>query len=373
MTTIAKNHLNTIDACRYCPMCRHACPSEFIRYRESDTPRGRAILLHNVYRAGTEFDASAIEAIYNCFLCGACKSWCAGYDLGGYDIPELIKFARRDIVNKGLAPAIVEKIKVSLVENENPYSLDINTSFSATSEEKPADILYYMGPEMNFKNHEIAKAAILIFEHLNIPFTILKQEPASGKILDLLGYRDEAIGKSKNLAGRIKNTGCKTLVVSDPLAYDAFKNDYPEWGIELENIKVVHLAEFLAVQLRQGKLQLKKISDKVTLADSEFLGRNNNIYEVPREVVKAAAGAHFVEMQWNREYMQSAGEAAFVFDSEMFGEGNELGEKISQKAESAGAEIIVTLSATAKNNITAGSNLKVLDLVEFVAEVINPD
>ena len=67
MTTIAKNHLNTIDACRYCPMCRHACPSEFIRYRESDTPRGRAILLHNVYRAGTEFDASAIEAIYNCF------------------------------------------------------------------------------------------------------------------------------------------------------------------------------------------------------------------------------------------------------------------------------------------------------------------
>lgn len=373
MTTIAKNHLNTIDACRYCPMCRHACPSEFIRYRESDTPRGRAILLHNVYRAGQKFDASAIEAIYNCFLCGACKSWCAGYDLGGYDIPELIKFARRDIVKMGMAPAIVEKMKVSLTENENPYSLDINTSFSATSEKKPADVLYYMGTEINFKNHEVAKATTLIFDRLNISFTTLKQEPESGKIQDLLGYRDEAIEKAKKLAGRIKDTGCKTLVVSDPLAYDAFKNDYQEWGVELENIKVVHLAEFLAVQFRQGKLKLKKMPGKVTLADSEFLGRNNKIYDAPREVLKAASGGNFVEMQWNREYMQSAGEGAFVFDSEMFGEGNELGKKISQKAESAGAEIIVTLSATAKNNITAGSNLKVLDLAEFVAELINPD
>jgi len=132
MTSITKNNLDTIAACRYCPMCRHACPSEFINYRESDTPRGRGILLDNIYRAGNEFDESTINSIYNCFLCGSCKSWCEGQELGGYDMPELVKFARRDIVKRGMAPKVAKDMKVSLQKNDNPYKFDKQLSFTAT-------------------------------------------------------------------------------------------------------------------------------------------------------------------------------------------------------------------------------------------------
>jgi len=366
MTKMTRNNQDTLKACRYCPMCRHACPSEFIGYRESDSPRGRAILLHNAYLGGKEYEPSIINAIYNCFLCGACKSWCEGHEAGGYDIPELIKFAIRDIVRKGLAPGGVRAIRNSLITNDNSRNTDRKLAYTSTVVEKAADVLYILGEGVNYTNPEIAKAFIQILKKCRISYTLLKDEPTSGKELDLLGYRKEAIEKANSIVNRINAAGCKTIVVSDPLVYDALKNDYPSWGLNLEE-EILHVSEYLHGLISSGKLELKPTQTKVTLADSEYLGRYNDIYETPREVIKTSAGENFLEMQWNQEYLQSAGEAAFTYDGSHFNLGVELGRKISRNAECIKAGIIITLSATAKNNISAATDLKVIDIAEFVA------
>jgi Fe-S oxidoreductase len=370
MAKITQNNLDTIAACRYCPMCRQSCPSEFISYRESDTPRGRAILLYNIYKGGKEFDRTAIEAVYNCFLCISCRSWCEGYNVKGYDIPELIKFARRDIVEKGLAPKIIEQIKISLVENNNSFGMDSSEAFTAQQNGKETgDVLYLLGEGVNYKNKEIAEAVISILDKAGIDYALLKDEPESGKILDLLGYRNEAQEKAKVLEGKIKATGCKTVVVSDPLTYDVFMKDYPEWGLNLEGIEVMHVSQYLEKLISSGKLKVNQSAVKVTLADSEYLGRSNGVWDSPREVIKSVAGDNYVEMQWHHDYLQPAGEAAFTFDDEMFTRGEELGKKISKKAEEAGAEVIVTLSATAKRNILPTTDIKVVDIAEYVGLV----
>ena len=369
MMNITQNNLNTLKACRYCPMCRQACPSEFISYRESDAPRGRAILLHGVYQGGKEFDVSTIDSIYNCFLCGACKSWCSGHELGGYDIPELIKFARKDIVSKGLAPQIVQDIRNSLVTNDNTRNMDRNLSYTASVTEKKADVLYILGEGVNYTNPDIAEAFIRVLENCKVNYTLLKDEPTSGKELELLGYEEEAREKATNMAGRIESTGCKKIVVSDPLVYDVLKNQYPAWGIEVK-AEILHVSEYLLELISSGELKLKQTNEKITLADSEFLGRYNDVYEAPRKVIKTSAGSQFFEMQWNHEYLQSAGEAAITFNGNSFNKGKELGRKISQKAEDINAETIVTLSATAKDNIAETTRLKVLDIAEFVNENI---
>lgn len=368
MTTLTQNNLDTLKACRYCPMCRQSCPSEFISYRESDAPRGRAILLQSVYQGGKEFEESTIMAIYNCFVCGSCKSWCSGHELGGYDIPELIKSARKDIVRKGLAPQSVQIIRDSLVENDNTLDKDRKLSFTASVTEKKADVLYILGEGVNYTNPEIAEAFIRILEKCQAKYTLLNDEPTSGKELDLLGYGNEARAKAKNMAGRIKATGCKTVVVADPLVYDALKNDYPAWELTLD-CEIEHVSEYLLKQIGLGKLKLKPIETKITLADSEFLGRFNMVFEAPREVIKASAGGNFAEMQWHHEYLQTTGEAAFTFNGDAFTKGGELGKKISLKAEDIKAETIVSLSATAKNNIGSNSDLRVLDIAEYVAEL----
>jgi Fe-S oxidoreductase len=352
-------------------MCKQSCPSEFLSYRESDTPRGRAMLLHSVYFAEKEFTQSTVEAIYNCFVCGSCKSWCAGFEAGAYNIPELMKFARKDIVQNEIMPEVVLSIKTSLMENDNPYHKEKSASFSQTIVEKKADILYFMGSEINFGNPEIAKAAIRIYNKLNISYTLLRNEPDSGKILDLLGFADEAIEKASQLYERIISSGCKTVVVSDPLAYDAFKNDYPGWGFKFDpEVKIVHLSEYLAVLIKSGSLRLRKTTEKITLADSEFLGRFNNIFEEPREIIKSSAGENFIEMRWNREKLLSTGEAAFTFNQQLFTRGDKLGEKIRLQAFDSQCKHIVTLSATAKNNIGCHTGIKAIDIAEFVAGLL---
>jgi len=364
---ITEKEQNTIQACRYCPMCRHSCPSEFINYKESDTPRGRAMLLYSVYKGGKPFEKSTIEAIYNCFLCGACKSWCEGQELGGYDIPELIKFARRDIVEQGLAPHIVQEIRNSLVNFDNTQHLDGGLSFTSSVEEKEAQVLYLLGEGVNYRYPEIAEAFLQILEYADVDYTMLNREPTSGKELDLLGYRDDAWEKAQQMANRIATTGCSTIVISDPLVYDALKNDYQTWGTVID-AEVLHVSEYLWRLILEGMLHLRPVLSSVTIADSEFLGRFNNIYEAPRAIIESAGMGNLVEMQWHHAFMQSAGEAAFTFDDSIFGRGKELGKKISVKAEAVGAEVIVTLSAAAKQHIGSTTSLRVVDIAEFVWE-----
>ncbi len=367
---ITAKEQNTIQACRYCPMCRHSCPSEFINYKESDTPRGRAMLLYSVYKGGKSFEESTIEAIYNCFLCGACKSWCEGQDIGGYDIPELIKFARRDIVEQGLAPKAVADIRNALLTYDNTLGMDKTLSYTATIQEKPASVLYLLGEGINYIYPEIATAFTQILDICGIDYTMLRDEPTSGKELDLLGYRNEAKERATAMVKRIQGTGCTTVVISDPLAYDALKNDYVTWEAPFEG-EVLHVSEYLLRLINAGELRLKPVAFDVTLADSEFLGRFNKLYDAPREVINAFPAVRFIEMQWHHEYMQSAGEAAFTFDDKVFDRGKDLGKKISTKAEDVGADTIVVLSAMAKQHISATTDLKVVDIVEFVNENID--
>ena len=138
------NNRKTILACRYCPMCRHVCSSEFISYKESDTPRGRAILLYNIYECGKQYDHGTVDSIYNCFLCGCCLSWCQGYEEGGYNIPELIKFARRDIVCQGLEPQAIKDLKEAIIEKDNIYGINKSDSVTYNIDEKQAEVLYYL-------------------------------------------------------------------------------------------------------------------------------------------------------------------------------------------------------------------------------------
>ncbi|MDD5660180.1 MAG: (Fe-S)-binding protein [Actinomycetota bacterium] len=366
---IDKNILNTIEACRYCPMCKQVCSSEFVSYKESDTPRGRAILLYDVYEAGHEFDESIVESIYNCFLCGCCRSWCDGRQEGGYDIPELVKFARRDIASKGSEPLFAKTMKDLLIKNDNPFGIEKNKSFSADIKEKKAEVLYYMGPEVNFVNKEIAESTVKIFDSLKINYTVLKDENVGGSMLNLLGYFEDAKRKAEKLFKKIEACGCKTIVTSDPLFYDEFKSNC--FGFNLNsNIKVYQLSEYLWELIKTKKLVLKNTDKKITLADSEFFGRYNNVFDPPRQVIKSAASSNFIEMRWNKEKLISAGEAAFAFYNDRTCLSDSLGQKICGMAKHIGAEAIITLSAAAKNVVSYGCDIKVMDISEFVADLI---
>ena len=80
----------------------------------------------------------------------------------------------------------------------------------------------------------------------------------------------------------------RKIVTTDPHAFNTFKNEYPEFGLKAE---VFHHTQLLADLLQEGKLKpTKKVDEKVAYHDSCYIGRYNDIYESPRDILRAIPG-----------------------------------------------------------------------------------
>jgi len=89
------------------------------------------------------------------------------------------------------------------------------------------------------------------------------------------------------------------VVVSSPHCYHTFKNEYPKLG---GNFEVVHLSQYLLDLIKQGRLSLtKEVNKRVAYHDPCYLGRHNDIYDEPREVLKSIPGLELVELPYYRE------------------------------------------------------------------------
>jgi Fe-S oxidoreductase len=87
--------------------------------------------------------------------------------------------------------------------------------------------------------------------------------------------------------------------------YNVFKNDYPQFGVHLP---VVHHTELIAQLLKEGKLKFTvPIERTITYHDPCYLGRYNDIYDAPREILKAIKGIKLIEMKNNREKARCCG------------------------------------------------------------------
>jgi Fe-S oxidoreductase len=90
----------------------------------------------------------------------------------------------------------------------------------------------------------------------------------------------------------------KRVVTSCPHAHNAFKNRYPALGF---NWELEHTTPFLGRHLAQLKpLLTRKLNYKVTYHDSCCLGRQNEFYEAPRQLLQAIQGVKLIEMVHNR-------------------------------------------------------------------------
>ena len=79
----------------------------------------------------------------------------------------------------------------------------------------------------------------------------------------------------------------------------SFKNEYPDFGLKAE---VYHHTELLDALVKEGRLQPKHaVNEKITFHDSCYLGRYNDVYDPPREILKSIPGVTLVEMERNRE------------------------------------------------------------------------
>ena len=94
--------------------------------------------------------------------------------------------------------------------------------------------------------------------------------------------------------------GIRQIVTTCPHCFNSLLNEYPDFGGKYE---VVHHTDFLVGLLAEKKLiPRKKVVGKVVFHDSCYLGRYNDVYEQPRDILKQIPGVELVEAEgWNRE------------------------------------------------------------------------
>jgi len=240
--------------------------------------------------------------------------------------------------------------------------------------------LYWTGCAANYDARiaTIVKATTKVIRAAGIEVTFLGEEEAcTGDAARRLG--EEGLFQQlalQNIA-TLKRHGTECIVTHCAHCFHVLKNEYPRFGADFE---IYHHSELIAQLLREDRIQLKPDAlPRATLHDSCYIGRYNRIFDAPREILRAVQGADIVEMPRNREqsFCCGAGGANYWYDAP---KKEAAGVIRIREAVQAGAQTVVAecpfcikmLEQGAQSTV-AGSEVRIKDIAEIVAEALNEE
>jgi Fe-S oxidoreductase len=382
-------------ACTECGRCQDACPATATG--KSLNPRQvvhaiKTNLLANgpLLRKGGEplvplidgegEGSNTEETIWGCTTCGACLEACPVLI---EQMPKIVKMRRHLVQMEAKFPEELLNLFENMEQRSNPWGIapTERTKWCSTMpvrqfERGETEYLFYVGCSGAFDSRQkhVTVALATILDAAGVSWGILgKEEKCCGDSLRRLGNEYVFDKMARENVRIFTDRGVKKVITQCPHCFSTLKNDYRQYGLELE---VVHHAELLNELLAAGRLKLTRQVDelgRVLFHDSCYLGRHNDVYEAPREVIRTATGTAPAEMGRNRENSFCCGAGGGRMWMEEF-EGTRINHNRVEEALRANADTVcvacpycMTMFEDGLKDRQAGQT-RVRDIAEVVAE-----
>jgi Fe-S oxidoreductase len=252
------------------------------------------------------------DVLWACTTCRACEEQCPV--LISY-VDKIVDMRRSLVMVKGEFPHELARPFQGIESNGNPWNLprldragwadglDIPTMAT-----KPgAPVLFWVGCAASYDDRakRISRATAKLLKQAGVDFAILGlEESCTGDPARRAGneflFATLAETNTATLNGYKAQGGARRVVTTCPHCFNSLKNEYPDFGLQVE---VIHHTDFLLGLVAEGKLvPTRPVAGKVVYHDSCYLGRYNGVYDSPREILKRIPGVELVEAEyWTKQ------------------------------------------------------------------------
>jgi len=256
-------------------------------------------------------------------------------------------------------------------------SIKVPTMAELTAEGKIPDVLFWVGCAGSFDDRakKITKAFVKLLNKAGVNFAVLGTEegctgdPAKRAGNEML-FQMQAMSNIEVL----NSYEIKKIVTSCPHCFNTIKNEYPSLGGQYQ---VVHHTQFLRSLLEEGKLTIeggKYKGKRITFHDPCYLGRGNNVYQAPRELIEKL-DAELVEMKSCKKRGLCCGAGGAQMFKEAEKGDKEINIARTEEAMDSKAEIIAAGCPFCNTMLTDGvkskeksTSIKVMDVAELLAD-----
>ncbi|MFQ5590513.1 MAG: (Fe-S)-binding protein [Phycisphaerae bacterium] len=249
------------------------------------------------------------EVLWACTSCRACETECPVFITY---VDKIVDMRRSLVQERGEFPNELQAAFRGLESSANPWAfpaddrtkwaegLDVRTM----AEHPDAEVLFWVGcaPAYDERAKKVTRATVRLMQQAGVDFAVLgTQEQCTGDVARRAGneYLFQTLARANIEVLNGYGVDKKRIVTTCPHCFNTLANEYPDFG---GNYKVIHHTTFLAELIAQGKLKpTKRVEKKVAFHDSCYLGRYNEVYDAPRNVLKSIPGLDLIEPEQTRD------------------------------------------------------------------------